>query len=73
MLEDGRKLVAIGIFRNAGWRDGTIANFFAGARGGQKHRQCLKPESWGRKPSCIGAYAFLLNDSNAIVVDVWQA
>ena len=49
VLEDDRKVGAIGIFRNAGWRDGTIANFFAGVRGGQKHDQCLKPVSWGRK------------------------
>ena len=27
VLEDDRKVGAIGIFRNAGWRDGTMAIF----------------------------------------------
>ena len=57
MLEDDRKVGAIGVFRSAGWRDGTMANFFAGVRGGQKHDQCLKPVSWGRRRlSEKGAY-----------------
>ena len=42
VLEDDRKVGAVGIFSNAGWRDGTIANFFAGARGGQNQRQSFE-------------------------------
>ena len=65
VVEDDRKVGAIGLFRNIVLRDETIANFLQALAEDKTSASLLKSVSWGTKPSQLFAYALLLNDMSA--------
>ena len=65
VVEDDRKVGAIGLFCNIIMRDETFANFLQALAEDKTSASLLKSVSWGTKPSQLFAYALLLNDMNA--------
>ena len=73
VVEDDRKVGAIGIFWNAVLGDGANANFVRRRSRRSEASPVFENSSLGDKTVVNFAYAFLLNDSSAIFLDVRQA